>query len=373
MQTPDINPMNSLPCPNREPSLEPIAHGNKSFISTSQQPARSSDFELLNKLQIAVRTERQITLQVLDLLKQVETRKLYLTLGFGSLMEFCIKELHYSESAAYRRISAMKALTDVPALEHKIADGTLSLAVISQAQSHIRHKEKQTSAKMEIAEKKSLFQSLEGLSTREAEKELIQQDPQIFEAAHKRESVRQITPELQELKMVLTTEMQKDLEKLKLLLSHSMPGASLSEVLKFAVKESIQKRDRQREVHHREHKAQPAPVETEVCSQLKKMAQMRNKDLTIQQLKLRGQKSNVAVTDKTAGVRIQLPTSVKRLIWHKYQGQCGYQHQGRRCSSRFQLETDHIHPLSKGGSNSIQNLQLLCRAHNQMKGMDLQS
>jgi len=71
---------------------------------------------------------------------------------------------------------------------------------------------------------------------------------------------------------------------------------------------------------------------------------------------------------KITGTRIQLPTSVKRLVWQRYQGQCAYQHQGRRCSSRFQLEIDHINPLAKSGSNSIQNLQLLCRAHNQMKG-----
>jgi len=350
MQTPDINPIKSLSRPNHEPSLEPIAHGNMKNVSRPQAPAGSSDFELLNKLHAAVRTERQITLQVLELLKQVETRKLYLTFGFGSLMEFCIKELHYSESAAYRRISAMKALCDVPVLEHKIADGSLSLAVISQAQSHIRLREKQTSTKMEIAEKKSLFQSLEGLSIREAEKELIQLDPQVFEALNRKESVRQITPELQELKLILTSEMQQDLEKLKLLLSHSMPGASLTDVLKFAVKESIQKRDLQRELKLRKRKAQPAPVEK---GSMTKSAQSLLAHIPV----------------KTAGVRIPLPTSVKRLVWKKYQGQCAYQHQGRRCSSRFQLEIDHVVSLAKGGENSILNLQLLCRAHNQMKGM----
>jgi hypothetical protein len=38
---------------------------------------------------------------------------------------------------------------------------------------------------------------------------------------------------------------------------------------------------------------------------------------------------------------------------------------GRRCSSRYQMETDHIQMRALGGNHASQNLRRLCRAHNQ--------
>jgi 5-methylcytosine-specific restriction endonuclease McrA len=40
---------------------------------------------------------------------------------------------------------------------------------------------------------------------------------------------------------------------------------------------------------------------------------------------------------------------------------------GIRCGSRYQLQVDHIVSLADGGSNDVENLQTLCRAHNLLK------
>ena len=38
------------------------------------------------------------------------------------------------------------------------------------------------------------------------------------------------------------------------------------------------------------------------------------------------------------------------------------------CMTTESLTVDHITPLSRGGSNSVENLRVLCAAHNRLKG-----
>lgn len=46
----------------------------------------------------------------------------------------------------------------------------------------------------------------------------------------------------------------------------------------------------------------------------------------------------------------------------------GYQCRERGCSCTESLTVDHVVPLSKGGSDDLSNLQLLCQFHNSQKG-----
>jgi 5-methylcytosine-specific restriction endonuclease McrA len=39
-----------------------------------------------------------------------------------------------------------------------------------------------------------------------------------------------------------------------------------------------------------------------------------------------------------------------------------------KCGSRRNLNADHIHPESKGGPTTLENLQTLCRGCNSRKG-----
>ncbi len=61
---------------------------------------------------------------------------------------------------------------------------------------------------------------------------------------------------------------------------------------------------------------------------------------------------------QSAGNTRYIPQNIKTAVWQKCQGKCV------QCSSVSYLEFDHIIPFSKGGSNSENNLQILCRKCN---------
>jgi hypothetical protein len=52
--------------------------------------------------------------------------------------------------------------------------------------------------------------------------------------------------------------------------------------------------------------------------------------------------------------RSRIPEQVRVEVWRRDGGKCS------RCGSRENLEYDHIIPISKGGSNTARNIELLC-------------
>lgn len=94
--------------------------------------------QLLEVLYKKSADERKLTLEIIELLEEVEHRSLPLEKGYGSLLEFCVHELKYSESAAYRRISALRITKELPQVKQSIQNGTLNLVTVTQAQTFFR-------------------------------------------------------------------------------------------------------------------------------------------------------------------------------------------------------------------------------------------
>lgn len=59
--------------------------------------------------------------------------------------------------------------------------------------------------------------------------------------------------------------------------------------------------------------------------------------------------------------RERIPEQVRIEVWRRDDGKCA------RCGSREKLEYDHIVPVSKGGSNTARNIELLCETCNRKK------
>ncbi len=63
----------------------------------------------------------------------------------------------------------------------------------------------------------------------------------------------------------------------------------------------------------------------------------------------------------TAAKREAIPEAVRHAVWRRDEGRCAI------CGSRERLEFDHIVPVSKGGSSTERNVQLLCEHCNRKK------
>lgn len=59
--------------------------------------------------------------------------------------------------------------------------------------------------------------------------------------------------------------------------------------------------------------------------------------------------------------RERIPDAVRLFVWQRDQGKCV------KCGSGEHLEYDHIIPISRGGSTTERNVQLLCEACNHEK------
>ncbi len=124
-----------------------------------------TDHTLLLDTKSLAKEERAILSKLLWHLKEIDERKLYSTQRCGSLFEYCIKILKYSEGQASRRVSAARLLNEIPELSIKIEDGQLNLTQLNQAKNFFN--EENISDK---DLKKKVLSLIEGQSTRESEK-----------------------------------------------------------------------------------------------------------------------------------------------------------------------------------------------------------
>lgn len=79
--------------------------------------------------------------------------------------------------------------------------------------------------------------------------------------------------------------------------------------------------------------------------------------LFLQTLVAMANQTKVSIAENTR----HIPRDVRQRVWQRCQGQCV------DCGSNMYLEFDHIIPVAKGGGNTDNNVQLLCRGCNQKK------
>jgi len=119
------------------------------------------------------------------------------------------------------------------------------------------------------------------------------------------------------------------LEEARLALSHSLPGATVEDVLSAGL-DLILDRDRKR----KGLVANPRPAPAEASAE--------------------------------PGARY-VPAAVRREVWQRDQGRCQWKlASGGICGSRLRVELDHVNLRCRGARPVAAELRLLCRSHNDL-------
>jgi 5-methylcytosine-specific restriction endonuclease McrA len=287
-----------------------------------------------------VKNERLAKVQVLHKLKEVENRKLHLKMGYSTLFKYAVSELKYSEGEAYRRIQAMRLIKDVPEVEGKILDGSITLTSASQLQNFFSA-EKKDQKVVGLSEKMELIASCENKSTVEVQKELVSLRPEL----EQRESARFISDQRVELKINISEKLKNKLDDLKSLMSHHDADMSYEALIETLVEVAEPKLLNKKSI-----KKVPSDVIASPKAQ-----------------------RNVSPLRRNGAVNTRyIPRPIKRYIWSRDQGRCTYKSpiNGKRCESQYLVQYDHVKPFALGGESVEGNLRLLCAQHNQLRAKE---
>ncbi len=240
-----------------------------------------SDDRLLERTKELSRIEHHLEVVVIDHLREIQKRRLYLRRGFSSLFDYAVRELGYSDAAAWRRIKAMRLCADVDGVRERLRNGTMTLNAAAQLQHAFDRQERKKERAARSAPSGAGFgaaaQSQEGSPPpprppRPAERKPAPEPAPVLDAEARRELVEQasgkssrqvmqllaeVDPELAapadrvrplgggrwELKAVIDDECRRGLERLKGLLSHVDPHITMGQLMGRLVREGLDRHD----------------------------------------------------------------------------------------------------------------------------------
>lgn len=283
-------------------------------------PKDLTDEELLGRLERFADDERERLAAFLACLGEADRRNVPVKMGYSSTFDYCVRKLKLSEDESYRRIHAARAMTSRPELLSAMKGGYLSLSAVSKIAPHV-----------DRVDAPEIISRAEGKTTRELEDMLAPLTPE----SPKRDRIRTVAVEAanegdagapEVLKRVEfsfhgSPALRESIERAKDLLAHKFPFGEMEHVLFEVVEYYLEKHDPQ------------------TTLSLGRIVPVKGS-------------SSIAAT-------------VRRAVWARDGGRCTYVGpDGILCQTRRMLEIDHRIPRALGGLDTVENLRLLCRPHN---------
>lgn len=259
--------------------------------------------EIHQKLLTLTRSERKIVAEIITHLQLVSDQKLFLDFKRSSLLEYCVKDLGYSESAGIRRIKALKLARSVPQVMESLKNGELTLSQAADAQSLFEKQSQEKRQAIPLERKLELLTEIKGVGARESENILRQ-------ALNLPKKPRKIIIEADEetfkrwleFKGRLINKNWSDEKLLNYLLEKELKAIAV---------------------------ATPSKIQRD------------------------------AVATRPSKNQRYVSASLRRELFAK-SSHC----QWPGCSSTYGLEIDHLRPIRENGQSERENLRLLCKNHN---------
>ena len=375
--------------------------------STGQRRTLSglSDRELLSRVKDLVSRERAVTLEILIHLNEVERRRLHVGLAYASMFDYCTRHLGYSSSAASRRIQSARCVRNYPEVYALLEKNEVNLVTISLVASILTE-----------ANAKELLGKIRGKSQREVEAVVATYRPPVsmrdrakpvyvvvstssrsplsgspgdltptagsekrpnitasgmaagpFQPSTETQAPRQATTQPSDahtstrlearffIQFLASPRFMQKLERAKALLSNRNGELSHEFVLEAALDEFLKDHDpeaRKQRREERKHKADGS------------LFRRRAGDLPTTRAPAEGGAPRRVPADAEASRHV--PAATRDAVFARDKGRCTYiGSNGERCAAAHHLQIDHIVPYARGGTNSIDNLRLLCERHNQ--------
>ena len=271
---------------------------------------------------------------------------------------YCTETLHLSEAETYLRIGVARAARKHPVILPMLQDGRLHLSgiaklapVLTEANcddllARAKHKTKRKIEELvaEVAPKPDVPSTMRKLpAPRKPSKPvpMVELRPDAVEtptqpkpapsprpAPVKPAVVEPLAPSRYRVQFTASAELHEKLERLSAL----MPGVDLASVVEAAVTEKLER------------------VEAKRFGKTNKP------------------RKSLEEADTSPGSRY-ISAPVKRFVWKRDGGRCAdLSSGGRRCTAREGLEFHHDDPYGLGGDRTPENVRLLCKVHNALRG-----
>ena len=369
------------------------------LVSTA---ARLTDEELLRRVQLLARGEREATVELVAHLVVLDTRRLHLAEGYSSLFGYCVEVLRLAEHAAYNRIEAARASRRFPVVLERLADGSLNLSTLRLLAPHLTPENHER-----------VLGEAAGMSKRDVEQLVarLAPRPDSPSSVRKLPGLRPLTasvalPSVSSPEPSPEPSLEPSLEpsRVSLTLGVPVPPAVVVDGLgPLAQGASRPDQAAPSSTPMSDPLAAPpsasarrpsvAPLSAERYRVQFTVGRETHDNLRLAQELLRREvpdgdpgaifdralkllledvaRKKSAATSRPRPVRAtaagsrHVPAHVKRAVWLRDAGRCAFvARSGRRCRERAFLEVHHVDPYAIGGESTVSNLSLRCRAHN---------